>query len=152
MLNQAITELCSLPDSQIIDISSFYESEPAYYEDQDTFVNAVVLLRTGNAPKELLGYLHAIENGLGRVREIENGPRTCDLDILDYQLYVTDNAVLTLPHPRIFERDFVLKPLLELRPEFLKHPAFPALLSMGGIHPTQKGHDVIHRCVAEAIF
>ena len=54
MLNQAITELCSLPDSQIIDISSFYESEPAYYEDQDTFVNAVVLLRTGIAPKELL--------------------------------------------------------------------------------------------------
>lgn len=116
MLNQAITELCSLPDSQIIDISSFYESEPAYYEDQDTFVNAVVLLRTGIAPKELLGYLHAIENSMGRVREIENGPRTCDLDILDYQLYVTDNDVLTLPHPRIFERDFVLKPLLELRP------------------------------------
>ena len=116
MLNQAITELCSLPDSQIIDISSFYESEPAYYEDQDTFVNAVVLLRTGIAPKELLGYLHAIENSLGRVREIENGPRTCDLDILDYQLYVTDNDVLTLPHPRILERDFVLKPLLELRP------------------------------------
>ncbi len=116
MLNQAITELCSLPDSQIIDISSFYESEPAYYEDQDTFVNAVVLLRTGIAPKELLGYLHAIENSLGRVREIENGPRTCDVDILDYQLYVTDNEVLTLPHPRILERDFVLKPLLELRP------------------------------------
>ena len=116
MLNQAITELCSLPDSQIVDISSFYESEPAYYLDQDTFVNAVALLRTGLAPKELLGYLHAIENSLGRVREIENGPRTCDLDILDYQLYVTDNDVLTLPHPRIFERDFVLKPLLELRP------------------------------------
>ena len=119
MLNQAITELCSLPDSQIIDISSFYESEPAYYEDQDTFVNAVVLLRTGIAPKELLGYLHAIENSLGRVREIENGPRTCDLDILDYQLYVTDNDVLTLPHPRILERDFVVKPLLEIRPNHI---------------------------------
>ncbi len=116
MLNQAITELCSLPDSQIVDISSFYESEPAYYEDQDTFINAVVLLRTGIAPKELLGYLHAIENSLGRVREIENGPRTCDLDILDYQLYVTDNEVLTLPHPLILERDFVVKPLLELLP------------------------------------
>ena len=119
MLNQAITELCSLPDSQIIDISSFYESEPAYYEDQDTFINAVVLLRTGIAPKELLGYLHAIENSLGRVREIENGPRTCDLDILDYQLYVIDNDVLTLPHPGILERDFVVKPLLELRPNHM---------------------------------
>ena len=116
MLNQAITELCSVPDSQIIDISSFYESEPAYYEDQDTFINAVVLMRTGIAPRELLGYLHAIENSLGRVRDIENGPRTCDIDILDYQLYVTENEVLTLPHPGILERDFVLKPLLELRP------------------------------------
>lgn len=116
MLNQAITELCSLPDSQVIDISSFYESEPAYYEDQDTFVNAVVLLRSGIPPRELLEYLHAIENSLGRVRTIENGPRTCDLDILDYQMYVVENDVLTLPHPRICERDFVVKPLLELNP------------------------------------
>ena len=59
---------------------------------------------------------HAIENSLGRVREIENGPRTCDVDILDYQLYVVDNDVLTLPHPRICERDFVVKPLLEISP------------------------------------
>ena len=116
MLTQAITELCSLPDSQIIDISSFYESEPAYYEDQDAFVNAVVLLRTGIPPKELLGYLHAIENSLGRVREIENGPRTCDIDILDYQMYTVMSDELTLPHPRLLERDFVVKPLLELVP------------------------------------
>ncbi|MEG0991139.1 MAG: dihydropteroate synthase [Gordonibacter sp.] len=116
LLNQAITELCSLPDSQIIDISSFYESEPAYYLDQDVFVNAVILMRTGLAPKELLKYLQAIENSLGRVREIENGPRTCDLDIIDYQLYVTDNDLLTLPHPRALERDFVVKPLMELLP------------------------------------
>lgn len=116
MLNQAITEMCSLPDTQIIDISSFYESEPAYYLEQDSFVNAVVLLRTGIAPKELLGYLHAIENSLGRVHTIENGPRTCDLDILDYQLYVVDTEVLSLPHPRLLERDFVVRPLMELRP------------------------------------
>ena len=116
MLNQTITDLCSLPDSQIIDISSFYESEPAYYEDQDSFVNAVVLMRTGIPPKELLDYLHSIEDSLGRTHDIENGPRTCDIDILDYQLYVADADVLTLPHPRILERDFVVKPLLELRP------------------------------------
>ena len=116
LLNQAVTELCALPDSQIVDISSFYESEPAYYLDQDVFVNSVVLLRTGLAPKELLGYLHAIENSLGRVRERENGPRTCDIDIIDYQLYVTDNDLLTLPHPRALERDFVVQPLLELLP------------------------------------
>ena len=116
MLNQAISDMCMLPDSQIIDVSSFYESEPAYFEDQDTFVNAVVLLRTGLPPLELLRYLQAIEQSLGRVRERENGPRTCDLDILDYQGYVCDHEILTLPHPLLQERDFVVKPLLELAP------------------------------------
>ena len=118
-LNLAISQLCAIPDSQIVDISSFYASEPAYYEDQDEFVNAIVLMRCGVAPRELLGYLHAIENGLGRVRTIANGPRTCDLDIVDYQMYVSDTEELMLPHPRILERDFVVKPLMELRPHFV---------------------------------
>ena len=118
-LNLAISQLCSIPDSQIVDISSFYESEPAYYEDQEEFVNAIVLMRCGVPPRELLDYLHAIENSLGRVREIANGPRTCDIDIEDYQMYVVDTEVLTLPHPRILERDFVVKPLMELRPHFV---------------------------------
>ena len=118
-LNQAISQLCSVPDSQIVDISSFYGSEPAYYENQDDFVNAIVLMRCGVPPRELLDYLHAIENGLGRVRTIANGPRTCDLDIVVYQMYVVDNEVLTLPHPRTLERDFVVKPLAELRPTFV---------------------------------
>lgn len=116
VLNQAISSLVTLPDSQLVDISSFYESEPAYLDDQDAFVNAVVLLRTGIGPHELLDYLHAIENSLGRVRTVKNGPRTCDIDILDYQSYVCDDEKLTLPHPLICERDFVVKPLLELRP------------------------------------
>lgn len=115
-LNKAIGDLCMLPDTQIVDISSFYESEPAYLEDQDPFVNAVVLVRTGLPPKEMLTYLHAIENSLGRVRDVRNGPRTCDIDILDYQLYVSDKDVLTLPHPLATERDFVVKPLLEILP------------------------------------
>ena len=115
-LNKAIGDLCMLPDTQLIDISSFYESEPAYKEDQDMFVNAVALLRTGIPPRELLGYLHAIESSLGRVRGEANGPRTCDLDILDYQLYLADDETLSLPHPRLCERDFVVKPLLEILP------------------------------------
>ena len=116
MLNQAIADMCMLPDTQIADISSFYESEPAYEEDQDTFVNAVCILRTGLPPQELLRCLNIIENRLGRVREKKNGPRTCDLDILDYQGYVSELEVLTLPHPRLTERDFVVKPLLEIAP------------------------------------
>ena len=116
MINKAIGDMCMLPDTQIIDISSYYESEPAYFEDQDLFVNTVVLMRTGLPPQELLTYLQAIENSLGRVRTQKNGPRTCDLDILDYQGYVSDFEVLTLPHPLLLERDFVVKPLLELLP------------------------------------
>lgn len=118
-LDFAISKLCSLPDSQIVDVSSYYESEPAYYEDQDSFVNAVVLMRTGLPPRELLSYLHVIEDSLGRVRTIANGPRTCDLDIEDYQMYVSDAPELMLPHPRALERDFVVKPLAELRPHFV---------------------------------
>lgn len=116
MLEQAITSMCMLPDTQLIDLSPYYESEPAYYADQDTFINAVALLRTGLPPQELLKYLQTIENSLGRVRTIANGPRTCDLDILDYQGYVSDLGVLTLPHPRITEREFVVKPLLDILP------------------------------------
>lgn len=116
IINKAIGDMCMLPDTQIIDIASYYESEPAYFEDQDLFVNTVVLMRTGLPPQELLTYLQAIENSLGRVRTQKNGPRTCDLDILDYQGYVSDLEVLTLPHPLLLERDFVVKPLLELLP------------------------------------
>lgn len=116
MINKAIGDMCMLPDTQIVDIASYYESEPAYFEDQDLFVNTVVLMRTGLPPQELLTYLQAIENSLGRARTQKNGPRTCDLDILDYQGYVSDLEVLTLPHPLLLERDFVVKPLLELLP------------------------------------
>ncbi len=60
--------------------------------------------------------MHSIENSLGRVRAIENGPRTLDIDILDYQMYVASDDELTLPHPRVTERDFVVKPVLEILP------------------------------------
>ena len=116
VLNKAIGDLCMMPDTLMIDIAPFYESEPAYYEDQEPFVNTVVLLRTGLPPQELLKCCQAIENSLGRVRSIPNGPRTCDIDILDYQGYVSDLEHLKLPHPRILERDFVVKPLMDILP------------------------------------
>ena len=116
VLNKAIGDLCIMPDTLMIDIAPFYESEPAYYEDQEPFINTVVLLRTGLPPQELLKCCQAIENSLGRVRSIPNGPRTCDIDILDYQGYVSDLEHLKLPHPRILERDFVVKPLMDILP------------------------------------
>ena len=115
-LSMAIGDICVLPDTTLIDVAPFFESEPAYYEDQDTFVNTAVLIRTGIAPHELLEYLHAIENKLGRVRHFANGPRTCDIDILDYQTYLCDDKVLTLPHPRVCERDFTVKPVEAILP------------------------------------
>lgn len=118
-INMAIGHLCQLPDTQIIDIAPFYGSAPAYYDDQDDFVNTVVKLRTGIPPKELLGYLHVIESTLGRKREIENGPRTLDIDILDYQLYDFSTDELSLPHPRITERDFVVKPFSDIAPHHI---------------------------------
>ncbi len=115
-LNKAIGDICQMPDTLVIDVAPFYESEPAYYEDQDPFVNTVVLIRTGLPPQQLLKCLNAIEDSLGRVRDIPNGPRTCDIDILDYQGYVSDLDILKLPHPRMLERDFVVKPLQDILP------------------------------------
>ena len=119
VLNKAIGDMCMMPDTLMIDIAPFYESEPAYREDQDPFINTVVLLRTGLPPQELLKCCQAIENSLGRVRTVPNGPRTCDIDILDYQGYVSDLEHLKLPHPRILERDFVVKPLLDILPRHM---------------------------------
>ena len=115
-INMAVAEMLNLPDTELIDISPFYESEPAYKEDQATFVNCVVVLRSGIPPLELLEYLHLIENSLGRKREVENGPRTIDIDIEDYQMYVCESEELTLPHLNLCERDFVVKPFEDVLP------------------------------------
>lgn len=115
-INLAIGHLCQIPDSVIIDIAPFYRSMPAYKEDQETFVNTAVLIRSGLPPKELLDCLHGIENVLGRVRTEPNGPRTLDIDIVDYQMYAFASEELTLPHSRATERDFVVKPVEDILP------------------------------------
>lgn len=110
-INLAVGKLCQLPDTLLIDVAPFYKSKAAYKEDQDDFVNTAVVLRTGLPPRELLDCLHAIENMLGRVRTEANGPRTLDIDIVDYQMYDYATDDLTLPHPRATERDFVVRPI-----------------------------------------
>jgi dihydropteroate synthase len=134
VLNKAIGDLCTMPDTLVVDIAPFYESEPAYHEEQEPFINTVVLMRTGLPPQELLKCCQAIENSLGRVRDIPNGPRTCDIDILDYQGYVSELEHLKLPHPRILERDFVVKPLLDIVPNHVLAdgtPVSPDRVSVG---------------------
>lgn len=102
--------------------SHFYESEPVPRSDQPWFVNAVARVETALMPDDLLARLHAIEHSFGRVRRERNEARTLDLDLLDYDGLIHNDSTLTLPHPRLHERAFVLKPLLELAPDW-RHPA-----------------------------
>ena len=99
-------------------LSSLYETEPMYVERQPRFLNAVATGTTLLEPRALLDVVHGIERSLGRDRSVEvrRGPRTIDIDILLCEGVVSDDPELTLPHPRIAERAFVLVPLLELSP------------------------------------
>lgn len=102
-------------------MSSVYETEPMYHEDQALFLNCVVAVETGLRPRELLEHLLAIEAELGRQRTLRYGPRVVDLDILFYGNEVILEAGLEIPHPRLAERPFVLVPLNEMAPD-LVHP------------------------------
>jgi 2-amino-4-hydroxy-6-hydroxymethyldihydropteridine diphosphokinase len=109
------------PSLRILRVSSFYETEPRDVPDQPWFVNAVVEAETDLFPKQLLARLQKIERQLGRKRIRPKGPRTIDIDILLYGEAVIATDDLTVPHPRMGERRFVLEPLAELGPE-LRHP------------------------------
>jgi 2-amino-4-hydroxy-6-hydroxymethyldihydropteridine diphosphokinase len=102
-------------------VSSIYESDPVGYADQPRFWNLVAQVATELAPEKLLEQLIAVEQQMGRTRSFRNAPRIIDLDILLYGDVVLDVPRLTLPHPRMSERAFVLKPLIELNPD-LQHP------------------------------
>ncbi|MDO5707054.1 MAG: 2-amino-4-hydroxy-6-hydroxymethyldihydropteridine diphosphokinase [Andreesenia angusta] len=95
-------------------VSSLYETEPWGYTDQDWFMNIVVEIETALSPYELLDYCQYVENELKRERVIRWGPRTVDLDILLYNDYKSDDEKLTIPHPRMTERAFVMVPLYEI--------------------------------------
>lgn len=102
-------------------VSSVYESEPVGYVDQPDFWNLVVRLHTALDPLELRTALEAAERRLGRRPTFHNGPRVIDLDILLYDEERVDTAELEIPHPRMMDRAFVLRPLTELDPE-VRHP------------------------------
>ncbi len=101
--------------------SSIYETEPQDVRDQPWFLNLVVEAETELFPKQLLSRARKIEQQLGRKRIQPKGPRTIDIDILLYGTAVIEMEELTVPHPRLAERRFVLAPLAELAPE-LRHP------------------------------
>ena len=106
---------------EIREVSAFYET-PAWPDPADpAFVNAVAAVKTSLQPVELLMLLHGVETDLGRLRSASNAPRTLDLDLLDYDGRVMDEPQLTLPHPRMTARSFVLVPLRDVAPGW-RHP------------------------------
>lgn len=113
----AFAALANLPDSRIVRCSSLYRTAPVGIADQPEFINAVAELETSLAPEALLDALLEIEQRFGRIRAERNGPRTLDLDLLLYDDQCVDLPRLTLPHPRLHLRAFVLQPLAEIAPD-----------------------------------
>lgn len=102
---------------ELVSKSSCYETKPYGYENQPDFINLAIKIKVAIKPMELLKKLQSIENGLGKKRKVKNGPRTIDLDILLYGSEVINDEDLTIPHKGLFERDFMLIPLLDIAPE-----------------------------------
>ncbi len=114
-LHFAIVELMTLEKVQWIGVSSFYKSKPVGPQDQPDFINAVAVIETNLSPLDLLGHFQVIENNQGRVKTRHWGERSIDLDILLYADLVVDTPDLTIPHPEMQNRAFVLTPLNEVR-------------------------------------
>lgn len=114
-LAEAVQAMAQLPDTQLVDLSSLYVSAPVDAGGPD-YLNAVAALQTRLSPLDLLHALQAIELAAGRERPYRNAPRTLDLDVLLYGDLQLNTPELTVPHPRLRERAFVLYPLAELLP------------------------------------
>ena len=123
-LAQCEAALARMPAAGIAIVarSPWYETTPYPPSDQPRFVNGVVAVATALRPSDLLATLHEIERGLGRVRSVPNAARPIDLDLIDYDgLVLTGPEPPVLPHPRMAERDFVLRPLADIAPAW-RHP------------------------------
>lgn len=116
-VSRALEALGCLPQSRLVAHSSLYRSAPVGYLEQPDFINAVAQIETGLAPRELLDALLVLEHECGRTREFRNAPRTLDLDILLYGDLRHHEHGLTVPHPQMHVRAFVLQPLLEIAPD-----------------------------------
>ena len=116
-LKRAVAALSSLPETRFVKVSSVIETEPVDVPEEFAalkFLNQVAVFETALDPFEFSRRMHAIEDGLGRVRTVRNGPRTIDIDLIDFGGQIINTPELTLPHPRAHLRDFVQEPLREL--------------------------------------
>jgi len=123
-IRYGLDRLGTLESSSLMMRSSLYETEPVGYKDQGWFLNAVVKIETMLEPLDLMGRLKSIEAASGRdFDQVRFGPRTLDLDILLYDDLIVNGAILTVPHPRMHERRFVLRPLCDIDATIV-HPVF----------------------------
>ena len=120
-LQQAVDRLCAL--GKVTALSSFYETEPVEVTAQPWFVNCAVALETEKMPRQLIAAILDLEQQMGRRRLEKKGPRAVDIDILLFGKSVIEMPGLTVPHPAMHERRFVLEPLVEIAPD-LRHPVF----------------------------
>jgi len=120
-LQSAIDDLARDEGVRVVAISSVYETAPVGGPVQDDFLNAVVAIDTDLEPWALLELAHRCEEHARRVRQTRWGPRTLDVDILLYDDLHLDDPALTIPHPRMWERGFVLAPLHDLAPDLVDH-------------------------------
>ena len=113
-LSKAVELVDKDGSTSVSNISKIYVSEPKYNSEQPDFLNAVIEIETSRSPSELLNLLLKIEGTIGRIRDKKNGPRLIDLDILFYGNEIIKSENLEIPHPLLYERLFVLKPLMDI--------------------------------------
>ena len=120
-LARALDAMATLPETRLVKASSVIETDPVDVPpefDGMKFLNQAAVFETKLDVRDFARRMHCVEDALGRVRTVRNGPRTIDLDLIDFSGIVLDDPDLTLPHPRAAERDFVLRPLAELGFQF----------------------------------
>src|SRR5215471_9312795 len=120
-LENAILQLSQL--GEVVAVSSFYETEPVEVTSQPWFLNCTVKMETDKMPKQFLKGILDLEREMGRRRTQNKGPRNIDIDILLFGSSIVETKGLTIPHPALHERRFVLEPLVEIAPE-VRHPLF----------------------------
>lgn len=125
-IENAIEKITKLPHTELLKVSPLYETEPVGHTAQPKFLNGAVSIKTNLSPADLLRQLKKIEKELGREETFRFGPRLIDIDILFFGDQKLSTPELIIPHPRIAERYFVLRPLLDIAPELVRS-LLPAL-------------------------
>ena len=118
-IRKALDILALNREIRVVRVSSMYETEPIGLTEQPDFINAAALIETSLSPTELLRVILDVEEQMGRVRNLRWGPRVIDIDILLYDNVAVDSPPLTIPHPRMLERAFVMAPLAEIAPDVI---------------------------------